>query len=159
MLARGRYTNKSLAPTSIPAASGCKMGNPHTISLTSSPVTPPNCGSDAQGANQKRTPNRYRRQSRRASSHICTPTSDPRFTVGLAHRAPMSARAPALKLIGNDSNCHFAGAFASKTSLPPANVFRTRTSRIFSGAMENMSSLIRTMSANFPGVIEPFSLS
>src|ERR1700719_3965821 len=26
---------------------------------------------------------------------------------------------PAVKLIGNDSNCHFAGAFASKTSLPP----------------------------------------
>src|SRR6267378_6994425 len=75
----------------------------------------------------------------------------------LPDRRPFTREA--VKLIGNDSNRHFAGAFASKTSLPPANVFRTRTSRIFSGAMENMSSLIRTMSANFPGVIEPFSLS
>jgi hypothetical protein len=41
--------------------------------------------------NQRHSPNRDRRQSRRASSHICTQTSDPRFTVGLEYRANVGA--------------------------------------------------------------------
>src|SRR5215831_6720257 len=46
---------------------------------------------------------------------------------------------------------------ASYTILPPRKVFSTFTSRIFSGGIENRSSLRITMSASFPGVIEPFT--
>ena len=52
-----------------------------------------------------------------------------------------------------------AVVLASNTTLPPTIVFITRTSRIVSGEMEKTSSLSRTMSANLPGVIEPFSFS
>ena len=51
------------------------------------------------------------------------------------------------------------GSGCSQTVFPPTMVRQTLTSRIFSAAIEKMSSLSRTMSASFPGVIEPFSFS
>jgi hypothetical protein len=89
-------TNNSFAPTSMPAASGCKIGNSwhrfcDFFAIGSSGDRP-----DAQGAKPKQTPNRDRRRERRATSHICTQTSDPRFMVGLEHQAPMTARAVAV---------------------------------------------------------------
>jgi hypothetical protein len=47
----------------------------------------------------------------------------------------------------------------SQTVFPPTMVQQTLTSRIFSAAIEKMSSLSRTMSASFPGVTEPFCFS
>jgi len=52
-----------------------------------------------------------------------------------------------------------AAAAESKTNLPPRIVLRTLVSRIFSGAMERISSLRSTISASLPGVMEPFSFS
>src|SRR5262249_26651138 len=51
----------------------------------------------------------------------------------------------------------FSDAF--QTIFPPTNVLTTLTSRILAGSMVKMSSLSRTISASFPGVIEPFSFS
>src|SRR6266849_8897558 len=56
-------TNNSLAPTSMPAASGCKIGNSSHRFFDLFAMAPPSCRSDAQGANQRQTPNRDRRQS------------------------------------------------------------------------------------------------
>src|ERR1700676_3401068 len=58
-------TNSSLAPTSMPAASGCKMGNSShrffdLFAIGSSEYS--EYRSDAQGANQWQTPDRDRRQ-------------------------------------------------------------------------------------------------
>jgi hypothetical protein len=56
-------TNNSLALTSMPAACGCKMGNSSHRLLDLFAIGSSEDRPDAQGANQKQTPNRDRRQS------------------------------------------------------------------------------------------------
>jgi hypothetical protein len=56
-------TNNSLAPTSMPAACGCKMGNCSHRLLDLFAIGSSEDRPDAQGANQRQTPNRDRRQS------------------------------------------------------------------------------------------------
>jgi hypothetical protein len=91
----GTAMNNSLAPTSIPAASGCNTGKfsvffLRLVAMSILPFLPVG----RPGCERKQTPNRDRRRWRRHHKTVRNP--GPMLTVGLQNRAPMSARAVAV---------------------------------------------------------------
>jgi len=100
--------NNSLAPTSIPAASGCNTGKFSVFFLRLGHVKSFRfCRSDAQGAKRKQTPNRDRRRWRRHHKTVRNP--GPMLIVGLQVSSTN---------VGAGCGCHPTGP----SILPPAPV-------------------------------------
>src|ERR1700761_770498 len=84
-------TYNSLAPTSMPAASGCRTGSVSHLLLSFLAICSSHHAYRMPGAGtQSNLPIEIVVGNRQPLSHVCTQTPDPRLSIGLQNRAPMS---------------------------------------------------------------------